>query len=60
MQEMIDEREKAEAKDERWDLFSSLIDASRDESDAQYKLSDSELMGEFSSLARFPRQDDSA
>ncbi len=42
---MIDERKNAEKKVERYDLFSSLLDASEEESDGFAKLSDSELRG---------------
>ncbi|TDL16150.1 cytochrome P450 [Rickenella mellea] len=45
MQTMIDERKNAEKKVERYDLFSSLLDASEEESDGLAKLSDSELRG---------------
>ncbi|TDL22809.1 cytochrome P450 [Rickenella mellea] len=45
MQNMIDERKNAEKKVERYDLFSSLLDASEEESDGFAKLSDSELRG---------------
>lgn len=45
MQEMIHSRKKAEKKQERYDLFSSLLDANEDEADGHTRLSDSELMG---------------
>ena len=47
MRDMIKERRDAEKKEERDDLFSSLLDASEAEADAQLKLSDSELVGEY-------------
>lgn len=46
MQEMIDERRKAEKKVERHDLFSSLLDANMSElQSGQVLLSDEELTG---------------
>ncbi|KZT05609.1 cytochrome P450 [Laetiporus sulphureus 93-53] len=45
MIEMIRARKTQEKKEERYDLFSSLLDANEDESDGTIKLSDSELMG---------------
>ena len=50
MRDMIKERRDAEKKEERDDLFSSLLDASEAEADAQLKLSDSELVGKVSTL----------
>ncbi|THH17554.1 hypothetical protein EW146_g3278 [Bondarzewia mesenterica] len=43
--EMIRERRTSEKKEERYDLFSSLLDASEDVSDGETKLADSELIG---------------
>ncbi|TFY50345.1 hypothetical protein EVG20_g11573 [Dentipellis fragilis] len=45
MLEMISSRRSAGKKEERYDLFSSLLDASEDTSDGGAKLSDSELVG---------------
>lgn len=45
MTEMVQSRRTAEKKPEQHDLFSSLLDASEDESDGQAKLTDSELLG---------------
>lgn len=45
MRHMIDARKGAEKKEERYDLFSSLLDANDEESDGAAKLSDDELMG---------------
>lgn len=45
MLEMVHKRKKAEKKEERYDLFSSLLDASEDEADGQAKLTDRELLG---------------
>lgn len=43
--DMIKQRREAETKGERYDLFSSLLDASKAEGDTSLKLTDSELMG---------------
>ncbi|KZV61166.1 cytochrome P450 [Peniophora sp. CONT] len=45
MSQMIDSRKHAEKKEERYDLFSSLLDAANDDSDGEPKLTDSELIG---------------
>ena len=42
MHEMIEARKTSEKKEERYDLFSSLLDANEEEDDL---LSESELMG---------------
>ena len=44
---MIRLRRQSEKKEERYDLFSSLLDASSDESDDGSALSASELIGTF-------------
>ena len=44
MAEMVHARENAETKEERYDLFSSLLDNTGDE-DGTAKLTDDELMG---------------
>ena len=46
MHEMIHDRRSAEKREERYDLFSSLLDASEIEEPGQTKLLDSELIGE--------------
>ena len=46
MREMIHSRRSSEKKDERYDLFSSLLDANEDESEGQAKLTDQEMLGE--------------
>lgn len=43
---MVEDRRKAEKKEERYDLFSSLLDAGDYESDGQIKLTDHEVLGE--------------
>ena len=45
MLEMVEARRTAEKKEERYDLFSGLLDASEEESDGQKKLTDRELLG---------------
>lgn len=45
MLEMIEARRSGEKKEERYDLFSSLLDASEVEEVGQTKLSDQELAG---------------
>ena len=45
MVELIESRKNSEQKEERYDLFSSLLDANEDELDGQAKLADSELLG---------------
>ena len=46
MLEMIYERRSAEKKEERYDLFSSLLDANEQEpGEGEVKLSDRELIG---------------
>lgn len=45
MLEMVNARKNAEKKEERYDLFSSLLDAS-DDGEGDAKLTDDELLGE--------------
>ena len=45
MQEMIDARRSAEVKEERHDLFSSLLDANEGLAESGEKLSDTGLLG---------------
>lgn len=42
---MVASRRNAEKKEDRYDLFSSLLDASEDEMDGGGKLTDRELLG---------------
>ena len=42
---MIEARKSAKFKEERHDLFSSLLDANEDEEDSAAKLSDDALLG---------------
>ena len=46
MMEMVQNRRTAEMKDERHDLFTSLLSANEDESDGEVALADRELLGE--------------
>lgn len=48
MMEMVEGRRNAEKKEERYDLFSSLLDASDSESDSEIKLTDDEVLGRLS------------
>lgn len=45
MEDMIREGQKSEQKSDRFDLFSSLLDANLGEMDGSSRLSDSELIG---------------
>lgn len=45
MEDMIRSGRSSEKKEDRFDLFSSLLDANVEEVDGQSNLSDSELMG---------------
>ena len=45
LKEMVQNRRSAEVKEERHDLFTSLLDANEDEADHEAKLTDSELFG---------------
>ena len=47
MMEMCEARRASEKKQERHDLFSSLLDASDEEADGTAKLTDRELLGGF-------------
>ncbi len=42
---MVEARRNADKVEERYDLFSGLLDAARDESDNEAGLSDEELIG---------------
>ena len=55
MMEMVQSRRVAEKQEERHDLFSSLLDASDEETDRGTKLSDLELLGSlrFSNIFRY-------
>lgn len=55
MIEMIEERRGSEKKEQRYDLFTSLLDANEEESDGITKLSDSEVMGSFEIACVFSR-----
>ncbi len=45
MLEMIASRRTEEKKEERYDLFSSMLDASADDLDGGAKMTDGELLG---------------
>jgi len=50
MLEMVEARRDGD-KEERYDLFSGLLDASRDESDNEAALSDEELIGKYQTVS---------
>ena len=61
MLEMIHERRSAEKKEERYDLFSSLLDANEQEpGEGEVKLSDRELIGKSPGRDCFTESDESA
>ena len=45
MLEMVEVRRNADKVEERYDLFSGLLDAARDEVDSETALTDEELIG---------------
>jgi hypothetical protein len=45
MLEMVDARKNTDKVEERYDLFSGLLDAARDEPDSEAALTDEELIG---------------
>ena len=47
---MVEARRSAEFKEERADLFSNLLDANEEEQDSEAKLTDSKLIGRFTSF----------
>lgn len=57
MIEMVKERRNSDEKGERYDLFSSLLDANEGESDNHAKLTDRELRGEPSFICIFHKQE---
>jgi hypothetical protein len=48
MQEMVEARKNANKAEERYDLFSGLLDAAQDEAGSEAALSDDELIGLYS------------
>jgi hypothetical protein len=48
MLEMVEDRKNADKVEERYDLFSGLLEAAQDEPDSKAALSDEELMGGYS------------
>jgi len=51
MLEMVEARRTSSEAEERYDLFSGLLDASQEELDGGGVLSDEELIGEYSNVA---------
>lgn len=47
MQNMIDDRRNAEKKEDKADLFTTLLDANDEEADRKLRLTDGDLMGTF-------------
>jgi hypothetical protein len=50
MLEMVEARRNADKVEERYDLFSGLLDAAQDESGGEVALSDDELIGSYPAL----------
>ena len=53
MLEMVEARRNGDKVEERYDLFSGLLDAARDEQDNGAGLNDEELIGWYSTLQSF-------
>ncbi len=53
MLEMVEGRRNADKVEERYDLFSGLLDAAQNELDSEATLTDEELIGEYSSSRSF-------
>lgn len=53
MLEMVEARRNLEKSEPRYDLFSGLLDAGRDERDNKGSLNDEELFGKYSFSYRF-------
>jgi len=51
MLEMVEARRNSSEAEQRYDLFSGLLDASQNESDGGVALNDDELIGEHSKVA---------
>jgi hypothetical protein len=48
MLEMVEERRNADKVEERYDLFSGLLDAAQNETDSEAALTEEELIGGYS------------
>ena len=53
MMEMVEARRDGDKVEQRYDLFSGLLDAARDEQDNEAAISDDELIGGYSTLGSF-------
>ena len=53
MVEMVEARKNGDKVDQRYDLFSGLLDATQDESGSEAALDDDELIGEYIKLRSF-------
>jgi hypothetical protein len=51
MLEMVDARRNADTKEERYDLFSGLLEAAQEEPDGGVAISDRELVGKSFNVA---------
>ena len=54
MLEMVEARRNSSEAEQRYDLFSGLLDASQEESNDGVALTDDELIGEHSNVTPFP------
>lgn len=54
MLEMVDARRNADTKEERYDLFSGLLEAAQEEPDGGVAISDRELVGKSFDVAPHP------
>lgn len=53
MLEMVEARRNGDKVEERYDLFSGLLDAAQNEPETEAMLSDEELIGGYSNLQSF-------
>jgi hypothetical protein len=53
MLEMVNDRRNGDTKEERYDLFSGLLDASQEEPESGPAINDQELMGKSSFVSHF-------
>lgn len=54
MLEMVNDRRNGDMKEERYDLFSGLLDAAQEEPESGGVINDQELMGESLIVAPYP------
>ena len=53
MMEMVEARRDGDKVEQRYDLFSGLLDAAREEQDSEAAISDEELVGKYSTSGSF-------